>query len=139
ADGLIAKGRHNHAVRHCDVICTTTDETLRCPSGGMIMMGRYFEYSFGIKLKIGPTRKMSSLMNSGIFPGNQGGPLEYIIAAKAVAFGEALTDEFLHYMVQVKKNMNVMRSEERRVGKEDRKQRGLKGGVKRKRREERTE
>ena len=106
--GMIAKGILNDPVPHCHVITTTTHKTLRGPRGGMIMMGKDFDNPFGIKLKNGTPRKMSSLMNSGIFPGNQGGPLEHIIAAKAVAFGEALTDEFLHYMVQVKKNMDVM-------------------------------
>ena len=71
-------------------------------------MGKDFDNPFGITLKNGTLRKMSSLLDSGIFPGNQGGPLEHIIAAKAIAFGEALTDEFLHYMVQVKKNAAVM-------------------------------
>lgn len=74
----------------------------------MIMMGKDFDNPFGITLRDGTPRKMSSLLNSGIFPGNQGGPLEHIIAAKAIAFGEALTDEYLHYMVQVKKNTQVM-------------------------------
>ena len=106
--GFIAKGILNDPVPHCHVITTTTHKTLRGPRGGMIMMGKDFDNPFGIKLKNGTPRKMSSLMNSGIFPGNQGGPLEHIIAAKAVAFGEALTDEFLHYMVQVKKNMDVL-------------------------------
>lgn len=71
-------------------------------------MGKDFDNPFGEKLKNGNLKKMSSMLNSGIFPGNQGGPLEHIIAAKAIAFGEALTDEFLHYMVQVKKNANVL-------------------------------
>ncbi|HLW15152.1 MAG TPA: serine hydroxymethyltransferase [Flavobacteriaceae bacterium] len=106
--GFIAKGILNDPVPHCHVITTTTHKTLRGPRGGMIMMGKDFDNPFGIKLKNGTPRKMSSLMNSGIFPGNQGGPLEHIIAAKAVAFGEALTDEFLNYMVQVKKNMDVL-------------------------------
>lgn len=106
--GLIAKGILNDPVPHCHVITTTTHKTLRGPRGGMIMMGKDFDNPFGIKLKNGSLRKMSSLMDSGIFPGNQGGPLEHIIAAKAVAFREALSDEFLHYMVQVKKNMDVM-------------------------------
>src|SRR5690554_3887370 len=106
--GFIAKGILNDPVPHCHVITTTTHKTLRGPRGGMIMMGKDFDNPFGIKLKNGTPRKMSSLMNSGIFPGNQGGPLEHIIAAKAVAFGEALTGDFLHYMVQVKKNAAVM-------------------------------
>lgn len=102
--GLIAKGIMSDPVPHCHVITTTTHKTLRGPRGGMIMMGKDFDNPFGIKLKNGNLRKMSSLLDSAIFPGNQGGPLEHIIAAKAVAFGEALTDDFLHYMVQVKKN-----------------------------------
>lgn len=102
--GLIAKGIMSDPVPHCHVVTTTTHKTLRGPRGGMIMMGKDFDNPFGIKLKNGNLRKMSSLLDSAIFPGNQGGPLEHIIAAKAVAFGEALTDDFLHYMVQVKKN-----------------------------------
>ncbi|MEO0340678.1 MAG: serine hydroxymethyltransferase, partial [Bacteroidota bacterium] len=106
--GLIAKGIIGDPVPHCHVITTTTHKTLRGPRGGMILMGEDFENPFGITLKSGKPRKMSSLLDSGIFPGNQGGPLEHVIAAKAVAFGEALTDDFLHYMVQVKKNAEVM-------------------------------
>jgi glycine hydroxymethyltransferase len=106
--GLIAKGIIADPVPHCHVITTTTPKTLRGPRGGMILMGKDFENPFGITLKSGKKRMMSSLLDSGIFPGNQGGPLEHIIAAKAIAFGEALTDEFLHYMIQVKKNAVVM-------------------------------
>ena len=106
--GLIAKGIMSDPLPHCHVVTTTTHKTLRGPRGGMILMGKDFDNPFGIKLKNGNLRKMSSLLDSGIFPGNQGGPLMHIIAAKAVAFGEALTDEFLHYMVQVKKNAAVM-------------------------------
>lgn len=106
--GLIAKGIMGDPLPHCHVVTTTTHKTLRGPRGGMILMGKDFDNPFGIKLKNGNLRKMSSLLDSGIFPGNQGGPLEHIIAAKAIAFGEALTDEFLHYMVQVKKNAAVM-------------------------------
>lgn len=106
--GLIAKGIISDPIPHCHVVTTTTHKTLRGPRGGMILMGKDFENPFGIKLKSGALRKMSSLLDSGIFPGNQGGPLEHIIAAKAIAFGEALTDDFLHYMVQVKKNAEVM-------------------------------
>jgi glycine hydroxymethyltransferase len=106
--GLIAKGIIADPVPHCHIITTTTHKTLRGPRGGMILMGKDFDNPFGIKLKNGNLRKMSSLLDSGIFPGNQGGPLEHIIAAKAIAFGEALTDDFLHYMVQVKKNAAVM-------------------------------
>src|SRR5690554_1168583 len=106
--GLIAKGILNDPLPHCHVVTTTTHKTLRGPRGGMIMMGKDFDNPMGIKLKNGKLRKMSSILDSAIFPGNQGGPLEHIIAAKAVAFGEALTDEFLHYMVQVKKNAATM-------------------------------
>lgn len=106
--GLIAKGIIGDPIPHCHIITTTTHKTLRGPRGGMILMGKDFDNPFGIKLKNGKLRKMSSLLDSGIFPGNQGGPLMHIIAAKAVAFGEALTDEFLHYMVQVKKNAASM-------------------------------
>ncbi|WP_375239542.1 serine hydroxymethyltransferase [Aurantibacter sp.] len=106
--GLIAKGILNDPLPHCHVVTTTTHKTLRGPRGGMILMGKDFENPFGITLKNGNLRKMSSLLDSGVFPGNQGGPLEHIIAAKAIAFGEALTDEFMHYMLQVKKNANAL-------------------------------
>ncbi len=106
--GLIAKGIISDPIPYCHVVTTTTHKTLRGPRGGLILMGKDFENPFGIKLKNGNLRMMSSMLDSGIFPGNQGGPLEHIIAAKAVAFGEALTDDFLHYMVQVKKNAAVM-------------------------------
>jgi glycine hydroxymethyltransferase len=106
--GLIAKGIISDPIPHCHIVTTTTHKTLRGPRGGMILMGKDFDNPFGITLKNGSLRKMSSLLDSGIFPGNQGGPLEHVIAAKAVAFGEALEDSFLHYMVQVKKNAKVM-------------------------------
>jgi glycine hydroxymethyltransferase len=106
--GLIAKGIISDPIPYCHIVTTTTHKTLRGPRGGLIMMGKDFENPFGIKFKNGNLKKMSSLLNSGIFPGNQGGPLEHVIAAKAVAFGEALTDDFLHYSVQVKKNAKVM-------------------------------
>ena len=106
--GLIAKGIIGDPLPHCHVVTTTTHKTLRGPRGGMILMGKDFDNPFGQKLKNGNLKKMSSLLDSAIFPGNQGGPLEHIIAAKAIAFGEALTDDFLHYMVQVKKNAAVM-------------------------------
>lgn len=106
--GLIAKGIIGDPIPHCHVVTTTTHKTLRGPRGGMILMGKDFENPFGITLKNGSLRMMSSLLDSGIFPGNQGGPLEHIIAAKAIAFGEALTDDFLHYMIQVKQNASVM-------------------------------
>lgn len=108
--GLIAKGILNDPLPHCHVVTTTTHKTLRGPRGGMIMMGQDFENPFGIKLKDGSLRKMSALLDLAVFPGNQGGPLEHIIAAKAVAYGEALTDNFLHYMVNVKKNAAALGS-----------------------------
>jgi len=106
--GLIAKGILNDPMPHCHFVTTTTHKTLRGPRGGLILMGQDFENPFGIKLKNGNLRKMSALINLAVFPGNQGGPLEHIIAAKAIAFGEALSDEFLHYMLQVKKNAEAM-------------------------------
>ncbi|MBB4119102.1 glycine hydroxymethyltransferase [Mesonia hippocampi] len=106
--GLIAKGLLQDPLPHCHIVTTTTHKTLRGPRGGMILIGKDFENPFGETLKSGKPKKMSTLINSAVFPGNQGGPLEHIIAAKAVAFGEALTDEFLHYMVQVKKNAKAM-------------------------------
>ncbi|MBJ2172599.1 serine hydroxymethyltransferase [Aureibaculum sp. A20] len=102
--GLIAKGILNDPLPHCHVVTTTTHKTLRGPRGGMIMMGKDFENPWGVTLKNGKPKMMSSYLNSAVFPGNQGGPLEHIIAAKAIAFGEALTDEFLFYQLQVKKN-----------------------------------
>jgi glycine hydroxymethyltransferase len=106
--GLIAKGILNDPLPHCHIVTTTTHKTLRGPRGGMIMMGEDFDNPFGITLKDGSLRKMSSLLDSAVFPGNQGGPLEHIIAAKAIAFGEALTDDFLHYQLQVKQNAATM-------------------------------
>ena len=106
--GMIAKGILNDPMPHCHIVTTTTHKTLRGPRGGMILMGQDFDNPFGLKLKNGNLKKMSSLLNSAVFPGNQGGPLEHIIAAKAIAFGEALTDEFLHYQIQVKKNAAAM-------------------------------
>jgi glycine hydroxymethyltransferase len=106
--GLIAKGILNDPLPHCHIITTTTHKTLRGPRGGLIMMGQDFDNPFGLKLKNGNLKKMSSLLNSAVFPGNQGGPLMHVIAAKAIAFGEALTDEFMHYMLQVKNNASAM-------------------------------
>lgn len=106
--GLIAKGILQDPVPHCHICTSTTHKTLRGPRGGIIIVGKDFDNPFGLTLKDGSLRKMSSLLDSAIFPGNQGGPLEHIIAAKAVAFGEALTDNFLHYSIQVKKNAKVM-------------------------------
>jgi len=106
--GMIAKGILNDPLPHCHVVTTTTHKTLRGPRGGLILMGKDFDNPFGLKLKNGKLKKMSALLNGGVFPGNQGGPLEHIIAAKAIAFSEALTDEFLHYQIQVKKNAATM-------------------------------
>ncbi|WP_086478080.1 MULTISPECIES: serine hydroxymethyltransferase [Arenibacter] len=106
--GLIAKGILSDPIPHCHIVTTTTHKTLRGPRGGLILMGEDFDNPFGIKLKNGKLRKMSALLDLAVFPGNQGGPLMHVIAAKAVAFGEALTDDFLHYMLQVKKNAAAM-------------------------------
>lgn len=106
--GLIAKGILNDPMPHCHFVTTTTHKTLRGPRGGMILMGEDFENPFDLRLKNGNLRSMSSLIDLAVFPGNQGGPLEHIIAAKAVAFGEALSDEFLYYALQVRKNARAM-------------------------------
>lgn len=106
--GLIAKGILNDPLPHCHIVTTTTHKTLRGPRGGLIMMGQDFENPFGLKLKNGNLKKMSSLLDSAVFPGNQGGPLEHIIAAKAIAFGEALSDDFMQYILQVKRNASAM-------------------------------
>ena len=100
--GMIAKGILNDPLPHCHVVTSTTHKTLRGPRGGIILMGKDFDNPFGETLKSGKLKKMSTLLNFAVFPGNQGGPLEHVIAAKAVAFGEALTDEFLEYQIQVK-------------------------------------
>ncbi|MCK8492268.1 MULTISPECIES: serine hydroxymethyltransferase [Spirosoma] len=106
--GLIAKGLLNDPLAHAHIVTTTTHKTLRGTRGGMIMMRNDFENPFGIKTPKGELRLMSSLLDSGVFPGTQGGPLEHIIAAKAIAFGEALTDDFYDYAVQVKANAQAM-------------------------------
>lgn len=106
--GLIAKGILNDPIPHCHIVTTTTHKTLRGPRGGLILMGKDFDNPWGLKTPSGVVRKMSGLLNSAVFPGMQGGPLEHIIAAKAVAFGEALGDAYFHYMVQVKKNATAM-------------------------------
>jgi glycine hydroxymethyltransferase len=106
--GLIAKGILNDPLPHCHVVTTTTHKTLRGPRGGLILMGNDFENPFGLKLKNGSLKKMSSLLDLAVFPGNQGGPLEHVIAGKAIAFGEALTDNFMTYMVQVRQNAKTM-------------------------------
>ena len=106
--GLIAKGILNDPLPYCHIVTTTTHKTLRGPRGGLILMGEDFDNPFGIKLKNGSLKKMSSLIDSAIFPGNQGGPLEHVIAAKAIAFSEALTDDYMYYILQVKKNADAM-------------------------------
>lgn len=102
--GLIAKGILSDPMPHCHIVTTTTHKTLRGPRGGIIMMGKDFENPFGAKTPKGKVKMMSTLLNSAVFPGMQGGPLEHIIGAKAIAFKEALSDEFLTYQIQVKKN-----------------------------------
>ncbi len=109
--GLIARGLLNDPLDHCHVVTTTTHKTLRGPRGGLIMVRDDIENPFGIKTAKGTVRKLSSLLDSGVFPGTQGGPLEHIIAAKAVAFGEALSDDYMKYVLQVKKNAEVMAAE----------------------------
>ena len=99
--GLIAKGFLSDPVPYCHVITSTTHKTLRGPRGGIIMMGKDFDNPFGLKLKNGNLKKMSSVLDSAIFPGNQGGPLEHVIAAKGIAFGEALETNFKKYIGQV--------------------------------------
>ena len=109
--GMIAKGILNDPLPHCHIVTSTTHKTLRGPRGGIILMGKDFDNPFGETLKNGKLKKMSTLLNFAVFPGNQGGPLEHVIAAKAVAFGEALTDEFLEYQIQVKENAAAMAKE----------------------------
>jgi len=106
--GLIAKKLLNDPLPHCHIITTTTHKTLRGPRGGMIMMGENFENPWGLTTPKGKTRMMSSILDSGVFPGTQGGPLEHVIAAKAIAFGEALTDSYKTYCQQVIKNAQTM-------------------------------
>ncbi len=106
--GLIARGLLNDPLPHCHVVSTTTHKTLRGPRGGMIMMGKDFENPFGLTTPKGEIKMMSSLLDGAVFPGTQGGPLEHIIAAKAIAFGEALSDSYMKYIIQVKKNAAAM-------------------------------
>lgn len=106
--GLIARGLLNDPLEYCHIVTTTTHKTLRGPRGGLIMVRDDIENPWGVKTPKGVVRKLSSLLDSGVFPGTQGGPLEHIIAAKAIAFGEALTDEYMTYILQVKKNAEVM-------------------------------
>ncbi|NTE05572.1 serine hydroxymethyltransferase [Agrobacterium tumefaciens] len=106
--GLIAKGLLANPLPHCHIVTTTTHKTLRGPRGGMIMMGKDFENPWGLKTPKGETRMMSNLLDMAVFPGTQGGPLEHIIAAKAIAFGEALSDEYGVYIKQVAANAQAM-------------------------------
>jgi glycine hydroxymethyltransferase len=109
--GLIAAGLLKSPVNHCHIITSTTHKTIRGPRGGIILMGKDFENPFGIKLKNGDFKKMSSILDSSIFPGTQGGPLEHIIAGKAIAFGEALTPKYVEYQKQVIKNSKKLSDE----------------------------
>lgn len=106
--GLIAKGILNDPLPYCDFVTSTTHKTLRGPRGGIIMMGRDFENPWGLKTPKGNIRMMSNILDMSVFPGIQGGPLEHVIAGKAVAFGEALSDSFFNYIMQVQKNSNAM-------------------------------
>lgn len=106
--GLIAVGLLNDPLPYCHIVTTTTHKTLRGPRGGMILIGKDFDNPWGKATKKGTIRKMSSLLNSAVFPGVQGGPLEHVIASKAVAFDEALSPEYKEYIIQVKKNAAVM-------------------------------
>ncbi len=106
--GLIAKGLLNNPIPHCHIITSTTHKTLRGPRGGVIMIGKDFPNPFGLTTPKGEIRPMSSLLDAAVFPGTQGGPLEHVIAAKAVAFGEALSDDFKTYGQQVMKNAKAM-------------------------------
>lgn len=106
--GLIARGLLNDPLPHCHVVTTTTHKTLRGPRGGMILLGKDFENPMGHKTPKGELRMMSSVLDMAVFPGTQGGPLEHIIAAKAIAFGEALSEDYMKYIIQVKKNAEAM-------------------------------
>ena len=106
--GLISRGILNDPLEYCHVVTSTTHKTLRGPRGGIIMMRQDYDNPFGIKTPKGITRKISSLLDSGVFPGTQGGPLEHIIAAKAVAFKEALSEKYFEYILQVQKNAKAM-------------------------------
>ncbi len=106
--GLIAKGLLNNPIPHCHIVTSTTHKTLRGPRGGIILMGKDFENPFGEKTPKGETKMMSALLDAAVFPGTQGGPLEHVIASKAVAFGEALSDDFRVYQEQVRKNAQAL-------------------------------
>jgi len=106
--GMIARGLLKDPLPHCHIVTTTTHKTLRGPRGGLILLGKDFENPFGVKTPKGETRMMSSLLDMAVFPGIQGGPLEHTIAAKAIAFAEALSDEYMEYILQVKTNAQAM-------------------------------
>lgn len=106
--GLIARGLLSDPMEHCHIVTTTTHKTLRGPRGGLILVGKNFDNPWGLKTPKGEPRKITSVLDSGVFPGTQGGPLEHVIAAKAVAFLEALSDEYMDYIVQVSKNAKAM-------------------------------
>jgi glycine hydroxymethyltransferase len=106
--GLIARGLLNDPMEHCHIVTTTTHKTLRGPRGGLILVGKNIDNPFGLKTPKGEIRKLGSVLDSGVFPGTQGGPLEHVIAAKAVAFQEALSDEYFTYIMQVAKNAKAM-------------------------------
>lgn len=109
--GLIARGLLNDPLEYCHIVTSTTHKTLRGPRGGVIMVGKNIDNPFGLKTPKGEIRKLGSVLDSGVFPGTQGGPLEHVIAAKAIAFAEALSDDYLNYIVQVAKNAKVMAAE----------------------------
>ncbi len=106
--GMIARGLLNDPIPHCHIVTTTTHKTLRGPRGGLIMMGKDFENPWGLKTPKGEPKMMSAILDGAVFPGTQGGPLEHVIAAKAVAFGEALSENYFKYILQVKKNAQAM-------------------------------
>ena len=109
--GLIAKGLLSDPIMHCHIVTTTTHKTLRGPRGGMILIGKDFENPWGQTTPKGEIKMMSQILDFAVFPGQQGGPLEHVIAAKAVAFGEALSDSYLEYAIQMQKNAKVMAQE----------------------------
>ena len=109
--GLIAKGLLNDPIPHCHVVTTTTHKTLRGPRGGLILMGEDFDNPKGVKFKSGKLKTMSSQVDMAVFPGNQGGPLEHVVGAKAIAFGAALEEDFLNYIVRVRNNAKAMANE----------------------------
>lgn len=106
--GLIARGLLSDPMEYCHIVTTTTHKTLRGPRGGMILVGKNFDNTWGLKTPKGELRKITSILDSGVFPGTQGGPLEHVIAAKAVSFQEALSDEYMEYIIQVSKNAKTM-------------------------------